>query len=157
VKIKSFIESAVDGHPQCFGRLIIFDTDMNEPKLRYNWKLSIDAFRSEDYGSRQSSTPLIEIESKTVYFLSDGILYINGKTDNDINGRATCVLKLGNQYWDGTAWTSTASTFMLYCDSEGIQDTRTSINETEYQGTGIPITTTMTGKIYFAINDVRPT
>jgi len=157
MKIKSFVESAVDGQPQCFGRLIIFDTDMNEPKLRYNWKLSIDAFRSEDYGSRQSSTPLIEIESKTVYFLSDGILYINGKTDNDINGRATCVLKVGNQYWNGSAWTTTASTFMLYCDSEGIEDTRTSINETEYQGTGIPITTTMTGKIYFAINDVQPT
>jgi hypothetical protein len=156
VKIKSFVESAVDGQPQCFGRLIIFDTDMNDPKLRYNWKLSIDAFHSEDYGPRQSSTPLIEIESKTAYILSDGILYINGKTDNEATGFATCVLKVGNQYWNGSAWTSTASTFLLLCDSEGIQDTRTSINETEYQGTGIPITTTMTGKIYFAIDDVQP-
>ena len=154
VKIKSFVESAVDDQPQCFGRLIIFDTDMTEPKLRYNWTLSIDAFRSEDYGPRRSSTPLIEIESKAAYILSDGILYINGKTDNSINGKATCVLKVGNQYWNGTAWTSTASTFELLCDSDGIEDTRTSINDTEYQGTGIPITTTLTGKIYFAINDV---
>ena len=156
VKIKSYVESAVDNQPQCFGRLIIFDTDMNEPKLRYNWTLSIDAFRSEDYGPRHSSTPLIEIESKAAYILSDGILYINGKTDNVVAGNATCVLKVGNQYWNGTAWTSTASTFTLQCDSEGVEDTRTSINETEYQGTGIPITTTMTGKIYFAIKDVPP-
>ena len=155
VKIKSYVESAVDDQPQCFGRLIIFDTDMTEPKLRYNWTLSIDAFRSEDYGPRRSSTPLIEIESKAAYILSDGILYINGKTDNSINGKATCVLKVGNQYWNGTAWTSTASTFRLQCDSEGVEDTRTSINETEYQGTGIPITTTLTGKIYFAIKDVE--
>ena len=157
VKIKSYVESAVDDQPQCFGRLIIFDTDMAEPKLRYNWTLSIDAFRSEDYGPRKSSTPLIEIESKAAYILSDGILYINGKTDNSINGKATCVLKVGNQYWNGTAWTSTASTFELLCDSQGIEDTRTSINETEYQGTGIPITTTLSGKIYFAINDVSLT
>lgn len=157
VKIKSYVESAVDDQPQCFGRLIIFDTDMTEPKLRYNWTLSIDAFRSEDYGHRRSSTPLIEIESKAAYILSDGILYINGKTDNFINGKATCVLKVGNQYWNGTAWTSTASTFELLCDSQGIEDTRTSINETEYQGTGIPITTTLSGKIYFAINDVSLT
>lgn len=157
VKIKSYVESAVDDQPQCFGRLIIFDTDMTEPKLRYNWTLSIDAFRSEDYGPRRSSTPLIEIESKAAYILSDGILYINGKTDNFINGKATCVLKVGNQYWNGTAWTSTASTFELLCDSQGIEDTRTSINETEYQGTGIPITTTLSGKIYFAINDVSLT
>ena len=157
VKIKSYVESAVDDQPQCCGRLIIFDTDMREPKLRYNWTLSIDAFRSEDYGPRQSSTPLVEIESKAAYILSDGILYINGKTDNFINGKATCVLKIGTQYWNGTAWTSTASTFELLCDSQGIEDTRTSINDTEYQGTGIPITTTLTGKIYFAINDVSLT
>ena len=156
VKIKSFVESAVDDQPQCFGRLIIFDTDMNEPKLRYNWTLSIDAFRSEDYGNRQSSTPLIEIESKAAYILSDGILYINGKTDNVVAGIAACVLKVGNQYWNGTSWTSTANGFLLQCDSEGVEDTRTSINETEYQGTGIPITTTLTGKIYFAIIDVLP-
>jgi hypothetical protein len=158
VKIKTFVEheSADDSDPQCFGRLAIFDTDMSEPKLRYNWTLSIDGFRSEDYGPRRSSTPLIEIESKAAYILSDGILYINGKTDNVVGGQATCVLKIGNQYWNGTAWTSTASTFTLKCDSEGVEDTRTSINETEYQGTGIPITTTLTGKIYFAINDVPP-
>lgn len=156
VKIKSFVESAVDNQPQCFGRLIIFDTDMNEPKLRYNWTLSIDAFHSEDYGNRQSSTPLIEIESKAAYILSDGILYINGKTDNAVAGIAACVLKVGNQYWNGTSWTSTANGFLMQCDSEGVEDTRTSINETEYQGTGIPITTKLTGKIYFSIIDVLP-
>ena len=157
MKIKTYVEheSADDSEPQCFGKLAIFDTDMTEPKLRYNWTLSIDAFRSHDYGARQSSTPLIEIESKAAYILSDGILYINGKTDNVWWGKATCVLKVGNQYWNGTAWTTTASTFLLQCDSDGIQDTRTSINETEYQGTGIPITTTLTGKIYFAIKDVE--
>ena len=158
VKIKTFVEheSADDSEPQCYGRLAIFDTDMNEPKLRYNWTLSIDGFRSEDYGPRQSSTPLIEIESQASYILTYGILYINGKSDAKIRGRATATLKIGNMYWNGTAWTMTPSTFQLNCDSEGIEDTRTAINETEYQGTGIDITSTMVGKIYFAINDVEP-
>jgi hypothetical protein len=65
------------------------------------------------------------------------------------------VLKVGNQYWNGTAWTTTASTFELHCDSEGIEDTL-SIGETEYQGTGIHVNATMIGKIYFAIKDVTP-
>ena len=157
MKIKTYVEhdSADDSEPQCFGKLAIFDTDMSDPKLRYNWTVSVDAFRSEDYGNRQSATPLIEIESKAAYILSDGILFINGKTDNVWKGKATCVLKVGNMYWNGTAWTTTASTFVLECDSQGVADTRTSITETEYDGTGIPITTTLTGKIYFAINDVE--
>jgi hypothetical protein len=156
MKLKTYVEheSADDSEPQCFGKLAIFDAGMSDNKLRYNWTVSVDAFRSEDYGNRQSSTPLIEIESKAAYILSDGILFINGKTDNVWEGEAICVLKIGNQYWNGTAWTTTASTFRLKCDNQGIADTRTSITETEYDGTGIPITTTLTGKIYFAINDL---
>lgn len=37
----------------------------------------------------------------------------------------------------------------------GIEDTDTIYNEAEYDGMGIPITTPMTGKIYFAVNDVE--
>jgi hypothetical protein len=116
----------------------------------------LEAFRSEDYGPRHSSTPLIVFESQASYILSDGILFINGKSDANWECIANCVLKIGNHYWNGSAWTTTASTFTLKCDTEGIEDTRTSINETEYEGTGIAITTTLSGKIYFAINDVVP-
>ena len=156
VKISTYVESAVEGNPQCYGRLAIFDIDIAEPKLRYNWTVSLDAFRSEDYGNRRSSTPLITFESQASYIFTYGILYINGKSDAKIRGLATCTLRIGNQYWNGSAWTTTASTFTLKCDNEGIEDTRTAINETEYQGTGIAITSTMSGKIYFAINDVEP-
>ena len=156
VKISTYVESAVEGNPQCYGRLAIFDIEMNEPKLRYNWTTMLEAFRSEDYGSRHSSTPLIVIESQASYILSDGILFINGKSDANWECYANCTLRIGNYYWNGTAWTTTVSTFTLKCDTEGIEDTRTSINETEYEGTGVAITTTLSGKIYFAINDVVP-
>lgn len=156
VKISTYVESAVEGNPQCYGRLAIFDIDMNEPKLRYNWTTMLEAFRSDDYGSRHSSTPLIVIESQASYILSDGILFINGKSDANWECQANCTLRIGNHYWNGSAWTTTASTFTLKCDTEGIEDTRTSINETEYEGTGVAITTTLSGKIYFAINDVVP-
>ena len=156
VKISTYVESAVEGTPQCYGRLAIFDINMDEPKLKYNWTTMLEAFRSEDYGSRHSSTPLIVFESQASYILSDGILFINGKSDANWECNAHCTLKIGNYYWNGTAWTTTASTFTLKCDTEGIEDTRTSINETEYEGTGVAITTTLSGKIYFAINDVIP-
>ena len=155
VKISTYVESAVEGNPQCYGRLAIFDINMDEPKLRYNWTTILEAFRSDDYGPRQSSTPLIVFESQASYILSDGILFINGKSDVDEEGEAICTLKIGNYYWNGSSWTTTASTFRLKCDRDGIEDTRTSINETEYEGTGIPITTTLSGKIYFSINDVQ--
>lgn len=156
VKISTYVESAVEGNPQCYGRLAIFDIDMNEPKLRYNWTTMLEAFRSDDYGPRHSSTPLIVIESQASYILSDGILFINGKSDANWECNANCTLRIGNYYWNGSAWTTTASTFTLKCDTEGIEDTRTSINETEYEGTGVAITTTLSGKIYFAINDAMP-
>lgn len=156
VKINTFVESAVEGQPQCYGKLNIFDINIAEPKLRYNWTVSLDAFCSEDYGNRSSQTPLIVIESQASYIFSDGILFINGKSDAKVEGWATVTLRIGNQYWNGSAWTTTASTFQLKCDNEGVEDTRTAINETEYQGTGIPVTATLTGKIYFAINDALP-
>ena len=156
VKISTYVESAVEGNPQCYGRLAIFDINMDEPKLRYNWTTMLEAFRSDDYGPRHSSTPLIVIESQASYILSDGILFINGKSDANWVCNAICTLKIGSHYWNGTAWTTTVSTFTLKCDTDGIEDTRTSINETEYEGTGIAITTTLSGKIYFSINDVVP-
>ena len=141
----------------CRGRLIIFDKDIQDVKMRYNWTVSIDCLRSNTYGSRTSTTPLVTMESKAAYILSDGILYINGKTDASLEGTAVCTLRVGNTYWNGSSWTTTASTFDLYCDNQGVKDTRTDVADTEYDGTGIRINSTLTGKIYFAINDVRPT
>ena len=161
VSITSFVESAVEGSPQCYGRLIILDTNTDEPKLKYAWTTMFETFHSEDYGNRTSGTPLFSVTSKQSFVVSSGMLYIDGTTDlmytaTTTKFRAVCTLRIGNQYWNGSAWTTTVSTFTLFYDQDGIQDTRQSVSEPEYEGTGIPVTTGMTGQIYFAVNDVYP-
>jgi hypothetical protein len=97
------------------------------------------------------------MESQGAVILGDGVLYISGRADGDGYGgaqRAECTLKIGNLYWNGTSWTSTFSTCEIDQKENGIYDTNTIYNEAEYDGWGIPISTPMTGKIYFAVHKV---
>lgn len=165
VKIDAYAEKVSDYNTesQCYGRMCIYDPNNQDDqvKLRYSWTCVFECFRSNDYGPRQNDTPMFIIQSKHAYTLTNGVLYINGRTDNKIRGYAVCTLRIGNsssdyQYWNGTSWTSTESVFSLQCDNQGIADTRSSVNEAEYDGTGIVISSPMSGKIYFAIHDVIP-
>jgi hypothetical protein len=68
----------------------------------------------------------------------------------------TAQIRVGNKYWNGSAWTTTASTFTILLDSDGPRTTRSSINDPQYDGYGIPVTDTMRGIIEFKIMDVSP-
>ena len=175
VTLSTFIEHTTtdpsDRANQCFGRLVIFDDDADdEEKTKYNWTTAIECFHGVNYGTRVSSTPLFEIESKAAYTISDGVLYINtSQCDLDDYGRIVsisnqnygiCTLRIGTattgyKYWNGTTWQNSATTFHLEFASEGIKDKDANMPGAEYSGYGIKINQTLYGTIYFAVNDVN--
>lgn len=158
VAIKTYAEATDPNTSMCYGRLVIYDMNMDEPKLTYNWTVAFECFKSENY-TRVSSTPLFTMTSKDSFIMSDGVLYIDGGSDSisSFTLRATCRLKVGNLYWNGVIWSSdSSSTFTLDCSKNGIQDTRASSVEADYQGTGIPVVGHLVGTIQFEVLDVAP-
>ena len=164
VKVTSFAEQQETAAelPMCYGRFCAFDEDTEDNKKKFNWNRCYECFISEDYGNRRSTTPLFSMESQGAVILGDGVLYISGRADYQHsemaeNWMAFCTLKIGDKYWDRdhNQWTSTPCTFRIWMKENGIEDTDTIYNEAEYDGMGVPITTPMTGKIYFAVNDVE--
>lgn len=161
VKITSYTEAGTAGNSQCYGRFIAFDGNKEEDKSSYSWTKCYECLKSEDYGNRRSTTPLFTMESVGAHVLGDGVLFISGRCDCTpldpviaTLGSAHCKLKIGDYYWNGTTWTTTDSTFLLKLQQSNIKNTDTVYNHAEYDGTGIPITTPMTGKIYFAVTDL---
>jgi len=160
IKITSYAEQQEGaGIPMCYGRFAAFDQNTEDDKEKFSWYKCYECFISEDYGNRRSTTPLFSMESQGAVILGDGVLYISGRADyedTDISEdhAGQCTLKIGNLYWNGTAWTSTASNFKLSMKDNGIENTDTIFNNADYDGMGIPITAPMTGKIYFAVDDV---
>lgn len=173
VTLSTYVESADTEHDaQCYGRLVIFDEDTDdEEKTKYNWTTAIECSHGYSHGSRVSSTPLFQIETKASHIISSGVLYINTtRCDLDDAGKfiaalstpltyATCTLRIGTaatgyKYWTGTQWDTTATTFQLPFGTEGINDRNANVSGAEYSGYGIAINQTLAGTIYFAVNDV---
>lgn len=164
VKITSFVETdeqSTTTGSMCYGRFIAFDDNTEDDKSKFSWTKCYECFISNDYGARRSSVPLFSIESKGAVILGDGVLYISGRADSDEWGTiefAECTLRIGDLFWDGDnkVWTSTFKTCEILQKKNGIYNSDTVYNQAEYDGWGIPITTPMTGKIYFAIHKVEP-
>ena len=160
IKITSYAEQQEGaGIPMCYGRFAAFDDNTEDDKKKFSWNKCYECFISEDYGNRRSTTPLFSMESQGAVILGDGVLYISGRADYEDteiseDHAGACTLKIGNLYWNGTAWTSTASRFKLSMKDNGIENTDTIYNNADYDGMGIPITAPITGKIYFAVDDV---
>ena len=158
VIITSFAEATDPNNPMCYGRLIIYDSEMDEPKITYNWTVAFECFRSEDYGDRHETTPLFTMTSKDAYVMNNGVIYIDGRSDVVTKNtlQALCKLRVGDMYWNGTIWSNdSSSTFLLNYGMTGIEDTRTTI-EADYEGTGIPVYFHLTGTIHFEVIDVLP-
>lgn len=160
IKITSYAEQQEGaGIPMCYGRFAAFDDNTEDDKKKFSWNKCYECFISEDYGNRRNTTPLFSMESQGAVILGDGVLYISGRADYEDteiseDHAGACTLKIGNLYWNGTAWTSTASRFKLSMKDNGIENTDTIYNNADYDGMGIPITAPITGKIYFAVDDV---
>jgi len=160
IKITSYAEQQEGaGIPMCYGRFAAFDDNTEDDKKKFSWNKCYECFISEDYGNRRSTTPLFSMESQGAVILGDGVLYISGRADYEDteiseDHAGQCTLKIGDLYWNGTAWTSTVSKFKLSMKDNGIENTDTIYNNADYDGMGIPITAPITGKIYFAVDDV---
>ena len=169
VAITNYVEANTEGTGNmCLGRVVIFDNDMQEPKLKYNWTCAFEVFRSNEYGDRRSSTPLFTLTSKKAVITAGGILWINGECDlsSDRELTAICQLSIGNYYWRGTynsdtrtwsnaGWTTDATaTFTLKYDKNGMMDSRNSVDDPDYQGLGIPVGV-RSGIVRFAVVDVE--
>ncbi len=160
IKITSYAEQQEGaGIPMCYGRFAAFDDNTEDDKKKFSWNKCYECFISEDYGNRRSTTPLFSMESQGAVILGDGVLYISGRADYEDteiseDHAGQCTLKIGDLYWNGTAWTSTASKFKLSMKDNGIENTDTIYNNADYDGMGIPITAPIIGKIYFAVDDV---
>ena len=140
-----------------------------ESKKAYSWKKCVELFHSYNYppqGTSPDNTPMFKIASKQSFIVSDGVLYVSFKCD-EVSAwigpiKCTAVMKLGDKYWDGTLqqWvvkqvpTDPDPTFDMYFTADGAFSTRTSINDPQYDGYGIPVTDTMRGTLEFSIVDV---
>lgn len=164
VTITSYTESTGTSNA-CYGKLLICDPDTSENKARFGWITLFEIFRFPINYSRQNTTPLFTILSKDTFYLGGGTLYIKGGADfsdqiyaSTGEPRGVCVLRIGYtgnyKYWNGSAWSSSYATFEMLYNMNGIKNTRTSINEPEYEGYGIPIGEVMFGSIYFAVVNV---
>jgi hypothetical protein len=162
------------GKAKKFCRLFVYDDDdvgnvggtVPKSKGHYNWRKCIELFHSYEY-TGSNTTTMFKITSKQAFVVSNGMLYINFNchhvsawlTEVPFANRpkATARLKIGNKYWNGSTWTTTASNFNLPFNSEGAQTNRSSyggINAPQYDGLGIPVTDTLQGIIEFSILDV---
>jgi hypothetical protein len=162
------------GNNKKYCRLFVYDDDdvgnvggsVPESKGHYNWRKCIELFHSYNY-TGSNTTTMFKITSKQAFVVSSGMLYINFNchhvsawlTESGVINRpkATCRLKVGNKYWNGTTWTLTNSTFDLPFNSEGVVTNRSNyggINAPQYDGFGIPVNDTLQGIIEFDIVDV---
>ena len=149
----------------CYGKLLIYDSNVDENKPRFGWTAIYELHRNPVNYVRQNNTPIFSIESKDTYSLGSGTLYVKGGADYikqkflGTEPTAVCIMRIGipgdYKYWNGSAWVGTYSTFRIKWTMNGIPNTRSSINEPEYEGTGMPVSNIMFGYIYFAVLDVE--
>ena len=148
-----------------YGKLLIYDGDTSENKPRFGWNTIFEIHEMPWDRQRQNNTPLFSIESKDTFALGSGTLYVKGGADyNDQKEVATeptavCIMRIGTpgnyKYWNGSTWTSSYATFNIEYTMQGIPNTRSSITEPEYEGTGMPISGNMFGYIYFAVMKIN--
>lgn len=139
--------------------------DVPSSKKAYGWTDCVELFHGTEYTGGDSNV-MFTITSKQIFVVCDGYLYISWKMrdtdagqykhvyDSSLLPRLTAQIRVGNKYWNGSAWTTTASTFTMLLDSDGPKTNRSSINDPQYEGYGIPVTDTMRGIIEFKIIDV---
>lgn len=154
------------------------DQKIPQSKEQFGWKKCIEIFHSYNY-SGSNTADLFSITSKQVFVISDGFLYINFKCDevsawvtdsenkyypnhsNPTAVKSYCYararLRIGDKYWNGSAWVGSSNTFELPFDSSGVRSNRSSyggVLAPQYNGYGVPVGDTMRGEMEFAILDV---
>lgn len=156
-----------DGRTARYSRFFVYDNEdtvaagqpIPSSKQSFNWKKVIEVFKGYDY-SGATNGDLFNITSRQAFSLFKGYLYINFDCDciseisSGTNLRATCRLKIGGSYWNGSSWTGAESTFTLTFTKEGIYNNRTA-GSPAYEGYGIYIGSNKRGIVEFAVVDVE--
>ncbi len=153
-----------------YGRAMIIDANTNTDEIR-NWTAAVECFRGH-YASARGNTnminnPLLSIETKNVFMITGGVLYIKTQTPSISGALANksfiikCILRIGDdiggyKWWNGSSWQNSATVFNIACTAGGgISNNHNSGDTIDFEGYGVRITNTvLKGKIYFAIGDV---
>lgn len=171
------IDVDMDGQPwEAYGTL--FEYFVFREDLQYlhdlNFTPVLKIVRNNDYPYMSCA----RVKSKRAVNLDDGVLVISGSTEFvtihdgaiqtwNAHGTLTCRLKVGNSYWNGSSWTTTASEFTMTIgdwelkEGEGsIPSNRTIDQNTwtspypNYNGFGVPVSGVLAGIVEFNILNV---
>ena len=127
-------------------------------KHNYNWTTNLEITNSL-VGSSIESEYLFMMRSKSPHNYDHGVIAISGDVGN--GGTLTCRLKVGNKWWNGSAWTTTKSTFDMAVGDETAPTSASAgkiicnrqLNGiyNDYDGHGVPVSSGIGGIITFEI------
>jgi hypothetical protein len=128
-------------------------------------------------GDHPNDGYLVAMRTRSGYSLSDGMIVISARSYIDAydttddykhityigNGSLYATLKIGNKYWNGTAWQTSWAEFEIPIGEEGsavnaigtggiITNRTLASNFPDYEGFGVPVSGSLGGIVEFAIN-----
>ena len=112
--------------------------------------------RLELYGDISLPTDyMVRIETTEYYCLYDGVLAISGAINTNSTGTIIMRLSVGGNYWTGSGWSLTATTFSVGFKEGKITDTRALDGPYEnYEGYGMTLNGNIGGRIVCDILNV---
>ena len=124
-------------------------------KHNYNWKFAINIMGTL-IGTPRESDYIALIESLFPHSYDHGCLAISGDA-NSGEYNIVCRLSIGSQWWNGSSWQSTKTTFDMAMKDGKIADNR-ALNGpyNMYEGYGVPIVSGMGGKVHLEIVGLNP-
>ena len=159
---------SVNANMAIYGRSMIIDANTNQDELR-NWTAQVECFHGHSAQARtnssMTSTPLFSIETKDVFLIAGGVLYIKTSVPGVSGGLANypftakCILRIGDEvggykWWNGSSWQNSATVFDIACTCGGGIQSNHQSGQPDFEGYGVTISEVLKGKIYFAIGDV---
>lgn len=126
-------------------------------KHNYDWQCRLAVFE----GSTAADNYCVRFRTKHPISLDHGMITFNANTISVSNGWVTARLRIGNRYWNGSAWSTDArSTFEINFGNEQSQTTSSGkffdtrqLNSPypSYNGTGVPVDDAIGGILTFDI------
>lgn len=164
----TIVSPSVNANTAIYGRSMIIDANTNPDELR-NWTAQVECFHGHSAQARtnnaMTSMPLFSIETKDVFLIAGGVLYIKTSVPG-VSGAlanypftAKCILRIGDEvggykWWNGSSWQTSATVFDIACTCGGGIQSNHQSGQPDFEGYGVTISEVLKGKIYFAIGDV---
>lgn len=146
-------------------------------KINYDWKCRLNMLGSYSVNTEmplQNNNPYLRMKSLIPYLFDNGAIVISATTYMEKcttgsnasyqtftgKGSMTCRLAVGDKWWNGSAWTTTKSTFTINIGTTGAEGTGKGAiitNKTytspyeSYTGFGVPVSEQLDGDVTFEI------